>query len=131
MFAKVSSMKILFVDDMPDTRMLFSIAFETQGHLTHVAADGLEAVEAVRNEPFDAIVMDVEMPRMNGWDATRHIRQMPNGQNVPILIFTGYGEDQCKALEVGANGLVQKPLVPQELLSHLTKLYSEGSAPTA
>jgi CheY-like chemotaxis protein len=103
-------MKILFVDDMPDTRMLFSIAFERQGHLTRAAADGMEAVEAVRGEPFDAIVMDVEMPRMNGWDATRHIRQMPNGQNVPILIFTGYGEDQRKALEVGANATPRERL---------------------
>ena len=117
-------MKILFVDDVPDTRMLFSFAFEMHGHPTKVASDGVEAVEAVRNEAFDAIVMDVEMPRMSGWDATRHIRQMANGQNVPILMFTGYNEDHSKALEAGANGLALKPLAPQELLSRIMKFQS-------
>lgn len=121
-------MKILFVDDAPDTRMLFSIAFARQGHPTHVAADGIEAVEAVRHEAFDAIIMDVEMPRMNGWDAIRHIRQMPNGQDVPILMFTGYHEERTKALEVGATDLAFKPLVPQELLSRLMKLQSDSTA---
>lgn len=115
-------MKILFVDDVPDTRMLFSIAFTRQGHATRVAADGVEAVTAVREEVFDAIIMDVEMPRMSGWDATRHIRQLDNGQNVPILMFTGYNEDPKKAIEAGANGLVFKPLVPQELLLRLEQL---------
>ncbi len=118
-------MKILFVDDAPDTRMLFSLAFEQQGHPTQVAADGMEAIEAVRNESFDAIIMDVEMPRMNGWEATRHIRQMANGQNSPILMFTGYTEELTKVAEVGANGLALKPLLPQELLSRLMKLQSE------
>lgn len=119
-------MKILFVDDAPDTRSLFSVAFRLAGHRTRLAADGLEALEAVEDEPFDAIVMDVEMPRMDGWEATRRIREMPHGRDVPILVFTGYNHDDDfnKAAEVGANGLVRKPMLPQMVLSQLAQLTS-------
>jgi chemosensory pili system protein ChpA (sensor histidine kinase/response regulator) len=118
------SMKILFVDDASDTRMLFSIALQIEGHQTRLAADGVEAVQAVRDEKFDGIVMDIEMPRMDGWEATRHIRQTPNGQTVPILMFTGYSNDadHRKAMEAGANELLRKPLLPHELLSHMEQL---------
>ena len=71
-------MRILFVDDAPDTRCLFDMAFKIEGHSTRLAADGAEAVQAVEEELFDAIVMDIEMPRMNGWVATDHIRHIPN-----------------------------------------------------
>jgi chemosensory pili system protein ChpA (sensor histidine kinase/response regulator) len=120
------AMKILFVDDAPDTRSLFSVAFRLEGHRTRLAADGVEAVQAVQDEPFDAIVMDVEMPRMDGWEATRQIRGMPHGRDVPILVFTGYNheDDIDKAAEVGANALVRKPLLPQTVLSHLAQLKS-------
>lgn len=117
-------MKILFVDDASDTRMLFSLAFQIEGHQTRLAADGVEAVQAVHDEKFDGIVMDIEMPRMDGWEATRHIRQTPNGYNVPILMFTGYGNeaDRRKAIEAGANELLRKPLLPDVLLSHMKQL---------
>ncbi len=84
-------MRILFVDDMRDTRELFRMALQLQGVETRLAEDGQEAVFAVREESFDAIIMDVEMPRMNGWDATRAIRLLENGRDIPIIMFTAYG----------------------------------------
>ena len=121
------SMKILFVDDASDTRFLFSVAFKLEGHSTRLAADGIEAIEAVEEEPFDAIVMDIEMPRMNGWDATSRIRQIPNGRDVPIVMFTGYSgtEDRRRALDAGANDLLRKPLLPQDILSRISQLASQ------
>jgi CheY-like chemotaxis protein len=100
------------------------VAFRLEGHCTRLAADGVEAVQAMQNESFDAIVMDIEMPRMDGWEATRQIRQMPQGRDVPILVFTGYNhdDDHDKAAEAGANGLVRKPLLPQMVLSRLKQL---------
>ncbi|MBV9468612.1 MAG: response regulator [Abitibacteriaceae bacterium] len=119
-------MHILFVDDMPDTRDIFRLAFGIQGHTTRVATNGLEAVEAVKEESFDAIIMDVEMPEMNGWDAVGHIRQLKNGNQLPIIMFTAYGgdEDYDHAIEVGANCLMLKPILPQELLNQIEKLRS-------
>lgn len=117
-------MKILFVDDASDTRSLFFVAFKMEGHSTRLAADGVEAVEAVEEEPFDAIIMDIEMPRMNGWDATHRIRQIPNGRDVPIVMFTGYNndDDRRRALAAGANDLLHKPLLPHILLNRISQL---------
>jgi CheY-like chemotaxis protein len=101
----------LFVDDAPDTRDLFSFVFLSEGHSTRLAEDGIEAVEAVEEESFDAIVMDLEMPRMSGWEAIRRIRQLPNGRNVLILVFTAYNheDDHWRAVEIGANDLLRMP----------------------
>ena len=119
------NMHILFVDDMPDTCEIFRLAFGLQGHTVRLASNGEEAVDAVREEQFDAIVTDVEMPAMNGWEAVKKIRTLPNGTAVPIIMFTAYGrneEDRMKALDVGADDLLQKPILPQELLKHIQRL---------
>ena len=118
-------MRILFVDDLRDARELFRIAFSMQGHSVHLSANGLEAVAAVEaNDAFDVIVMDVEMPEMNGWDAVRTIRAMPKGTRVPIVMFTAYGDGVTLKLaqEVGANDVLHKPLSPMELISRVAQL---------
>ena len=114
-------MRILFVDDMRDTRELFQMALKLHGVETRLASDGSEAVRAVEEEHFDAIIMDVEMPRMNGWEAVRIIRTMQNGQDTPIIMFTAYGngENHRRALENGANDLWFKPILPTEMISRL------------
>src|SRR4028118_1496572 len=119
-------MKILFVDDTRDTRDLFQMALKIQGVETPLAGDGLEAVEAVQQEQFDAIIMDVEMPRMNGWDAVRQIRTLQNGEKIPIFMFTAYGngENLKKALDTGANDLWHKPILPMEILKRVTRFLS-------
>jgi two-component system response regulator MprA len=118
-------MRILFVDDMPDTRDVFRLAFGIQGHETQVAGNGFDAVDAVRSGTFDVIIMDVEMPGMNGWETVRQIRALDNGQAVPILMFTAYSgrEDRDRAKAAGANDVLQKPMLPQELIAHVEKFH--------
>jgi two-component system response regulator MprA len=118
-------MRILFVDDLKDARDLFRIAFSMQGHTVELASNGAEAVAAVQNsEPFDVIVMDVEMPEMNGWDAVRAIRSLPGGRKLPIVMFTAYGNGITLKLarEVGADDVLHKPLSPYELLARVQQL---------
>jgi CheY-like chemotaxis protein len=55
-----------------------------------LAGNGREAIDLVRDEPFDAIIMDVEMPEMNGWDAARTIRTLGNSRQIPIVVYTAY-----------------------------------------
>ncbi len=119
-------MRILFVDDMSDTRELFRMALKLHGVETRLAEDGKEAVSAVQQERFDAIIMDVEMPRMNGWDAVRAIRLLQNGQNIPIIMFTAYGngENHRRAIESGANDLWFKPILPKDMISRLSAYIS-------
>ena len=87
-------MKLLFVDDMRDTRDFFRFAFELENVEVRLASNGMEAVDLVNEEQFDAIVMDVEMPEMNGWDAVRRIRALDNGAKVPILMYTANGDGE-------------------------------------
>lgn len=121
---KLIPMNILFVDDLPDTCEVFKLAFRLDGHTTQIAHNGVDAVEAVRNAQFDAIIMDVEMPKLNGWDATSQIRTLPNGETVPIIMFTAYGTqaDRSRAEQAGANDLMQKPVLPNELLNRIKEL---------
>ena len=117
-------MRILFVDDLPDTRDVFRLAFGIQGHNTRLAANGREAVEAIREENFDAVIIDVEMPEMNGFDAVRHIRELDHGREVPIIMFTAYGDNEAqhRATDAGADLLLHKPILPQELLVRIQQL---------
>lgn len=117
-------MHILFVDDLPDTCEVFKLAFRLDGHTTRIAHNGIEAVDATQEENFDAIIMDVEMPQLNGWDAVQRIRLLPNGTQVPIIMFTAYGTqaDRDRALEVGADDLMQKPVLPNELIARIKEL---------
>lgn len=115
--------RILIVDDFADTRDLLRLIFGSQGHSLRLARDGIEAVEAVREEKFDAIIMDLEMPNLNGWDATRLIRAMINGRTTPIIIYTAYQTDDMedKRRESGANEVISKAILPDAMLAHVTQ----------
>lgn len=117
-------MKLLFVDDMRDTRDFFRFAFELENVEVRLASNGAEAVDLVGKERFDAIIMDVEMPGMNGWDAVRAIRSLDQGSKVPILMYTAYGDSETRhrATEAGADSVLFKPLLPREILSRIHKL---------
>jgi two-component system cell cycle response regulator DivK len=115
--------RMLIVDDYEDSRQLMRLIFGAQGHSLRLARDGIEAVEAVREEKFDAIIMDLEMPNLNGWDATRLIRAMPNGRMTPVIIYTAYPKQdtEAKMREVGANQVLSKSILPDEMLAHVTQ----------
>ena len=119
-------MKILFVDDIRDTREFFRFAFQLEKIDVELAANGTEAVEMAAQDSFDAIVMDVEMPQMNGWEAVRAIRALPNQQKirVPILMYTAAMDNdiRARAQEVGADVVLFKPLLPREILTRIEKL---------
>jgi CheY-like chemotaxis protein len=117
-------MRILFVDDVPDTRFIFRTSLELNGHKVRLAPDGAEAIAAVNEEPFDAIVMDLAMPELDGWTAISAIRQLPLGTDVPIIIFTAHFQRHLheRALQLGVNHVLQKPIAPSELLLALEQL---------
>lgn len=119
-------MRLLFADDNQETCNLFELVFRMENIDAQFAHNGAEAVEAVKeeSEPFDVIVLDVEMPVMNGWNAFKAIRELPQGQNVPVAIFTGYASIESKAYakQLGAADIFFKPMLPDELLSRLRKI---------
>jgi two-component system response regulator MprA len=117
-------MKVLFVDDTRDTRDFFRFALEMENVEVRLASNGREAIDMVGRESFDAIIMDVEMPGMSGWDATRTIRTLGNGSRVPIVMYTAYSDGPLrqKANDVGANAILFKPLLPREILARIHQI---------
>lgn len=109
-------MHVLIADNELDTRQLFAMCFDLHGHTTTLVADGLEAVQAVQAQAFDAIILDGGMPEMNGLLATQKIRALPYGQSVPIVVFTAYAYTEQMVQEAGGNALVHKPIMPQTLI---------------
>jgi CheY-like chemotaxis protein len=116
--AQLLPRRILVVDEAIEGRELVRLIFASQGHSLRSASDGIEAVEAVREERFDAIVMAAEMPGLSGWDATRLIRGMANGRNAPVILFSSEPDNaaQIRMREVGANGVLDRAVLLEEML---------------
>jgi len=109
---------ILVVDDFEDTRLVLRLALEARDYRVVEAANGQEAVEVARRERPDLILMDLNMPLMDGLEATRRIRECKElCQSAPILAITAfdtYGIEEA-ALEAGCNGYIRKPLDSDEV----------------
>lgn len=101
--------KILVVDDAPILRLLYRRALESAGWRVVEAENGRDALEAVGTTPVDLILMDVDMPRMDGLEALRRLRGM--GDETPVVIITGRDAvDAGAAARLGADGFLSKPV---------------------
>lgn len=119
-------MHFLVADDLPEIRKLFSIWFDHAGHTVHLVENGAEAVAAGRAQAFDAVILDLEMPVMNGWDALQQIRDLPHGQWLPIAVISGVFDhtDMRPAILKGADVVFMKPLEPEHIVWTMEKLVS-------
>ena len=108
---------ILVVDDFDDTRLLLRTWLKRKGFRVIEAANGREAVETAKNQSPDFIIMDIEMPELDGLGATRQIRSMSRLAGVPIVAVSAYGADLYReqALDAGCNEYVSTPFDPDEL----------------
>lgn len=107
-----NNVRILVVEDDATLRLLTRSALEQAGFLVEEAEDGLEAIEAARSGVPDVILMDVEMPRLDGFAACVRIREIPEFQETPIVMMTGRDDDESinKAYECGATDFINKPI---------------------
>lgn len=116
--------RILVVDDNRDSALSLALLLKVAGDETFTAHDGLEAVEAAERLNPDVILLDIGLPRLNGYEVARHIREQPWGQKVVLIALTGWGqeEDRRKSNEAGFNSHLVKPVdhsVLNKLLSEL------------
>jgi len=119
-------LKALVVDDDATTRSIISINLEHIGIDSILAANGVEAIEALRTNRFDFIMMDINMPRQDGLDATRWIREVEGAdKDIPIFALTSYGsaDHTREILQAGLNEHLVKPFKLQNLLPILEKYF--------
>ena len=111
--------RILVVEDQEDNRQILRDLLSSVGYERTEAHDGEAAVaQAVRHRP-DLILMDIQLPVMDGYEATRRIRANPDFKSIPIIAVTSYAlaGDEAKALAAGCNAYVTKPFSPRHLLA--------------
>jgi two-component system cell cycle response regulator DivK len=121
---EVPARTILVVDDFDDTRLMMRLWLQKRGYRVIEAADGLQALEVARRESPHLVIMDIEMPEMDGLAATRQIRSEEGLRDVPIVAVSAYGEEHWRdrALEAGCNEYVSTPFEPKELDSLIKSL---------
>lgn len=115
--------KILVVDDDKKSRYLVSFLLEKEGFEVIMATNGLEGIEAAEKQQVDLIIMDIKMPKMDGYETTRRIRRLKKYKSIPIIALTSYAitEDKEKAIKAGCTGYMSKPITPEIFISEIKK----------
>jgi DNA-binding response OmpR family regulator len=119
--------KILVVDDEETIREVVRRYLEREGFIVREAADGYEALDSIREEPPDLIVLDLMLPGIDGLSLTQHIRQ---DRHIPIIMLTAKGEasDRIRGLDSGADDYMAKPFSPQEVVSRVRAVLRRAGA---
>jgi CheY-like chemotaxis protein len=119
----MSKGRILIVEDNMDTYELMRFILELNGYETFLAMDGLDGVNAARKQKPDLILMDLAMPEMDGWEATRRIKNDPITGSIPLIAVTARAlpGDRERALKAGCDEYITKPMDLAELLSMVNR----------
>ena len=119
--------KILVVDDEIKIREIIKEYAEFEGYEVAQAEDGMQAVEKVKNQDFDIIIMDVMMPKLDGYSACKEIRKI---KQIPVIMLSARGEEYDKlfGFEIGVDDYVVKPFSPKELMARIRAVLNRASA---
>ena len=120
--------KILIVDDEKNIRNVIKEYVKFDGFETFEAEDGMQAVEMCRTQDFDLIIMDIMMPKLDGYSAVREIRKT---KQIPVIMLSARGEEYDKlfGFELGVDDYVTKPFSPKELLARIRAVMKRSAAP--
>jgi len=121
---------VLVVDDDKNMRKLLRLALERDGYQVTTACDGVQALSLYRHESPDVVLMDPEMPELDGFEACAQLRKLPGGDETPVMMITGLNDESSvdKAFESGASEYITKPFNWAVLRNRVRRLISERSA---
>jgi CheY-like chemotaxis protein len=126
----MSTKNLLVVDDSATARMLITLTLKKNSdYRITEAGDGTEAVDKLGSGPFDLVLTDVKMPKMDGLELIAYIRSKHSEPNLPIIVITTKGEeaDRDKGLELGANAYLSKPVNGAQLMEQVKKILRNGA----
>jgi CheY-like chemotaxis protein len=123
--------KILLVEDNEMNRDMLSRRLERRGYAVLIATDGEEGVSLARKEKPDLILMDMSLPVVDGWEATRRIKAEDETRHIPVIALTAHAmtTDEQRAREAGCDDFDTKPIELARLLAKIEKLLPRGAAP--
>src|SRR5690348_17472706 len=116
--------KVLIVEDNEMNREMLARRLGRHGFDIRVATDGREAVDAVHQSPPDVVLMDMSLPNIDGWDATRMLKADPSTRMIPVIALTAHAlpEDRQRAFDAGCDGFETKPIALPRLLETIRTL---------
>jgi len=119
----VSVPHLLVVDDNEDTRAMYAALLATAGFTVQTAANGEEAIAAAEDRPA-VIVMDLAMPGLNGWEATRRLKTGTRTRDIPVIVLTAHDLDHYRdvAVAAGCDAFLSKPCAIEDLVAEIRKL---------
>jgi CheY-like chemotaxis protein len=120
---------VLVVDDFADNREMYALYLRHVGYRVEEAEDGVQALEKAFARIPDLIVMDLSLPSLDGWEATRRLKADPRTRRVPVIALTGHAfEGQSKAAtKAGCDAFVTKPCEPKTLETTIRRVLSEAA----
>ena len=123
--------RILLVEDNEQNRYLATFLLERGGHQVLHARTGREGIDIAARERPDLIVMDIQMPELDGYEAARLIKANPDLQNIPIVAVTSYAlaGDRERAFAVGFQGYIEKPISPETFVAEINHFLGRDEDP--
>lgn len=120
--------KVLLIEDNEANQYLIRFILEKNGLKVITTKNGLDGVKIALEKQPELVIMDVQLPDINGLNATRKIREHPDGRDLKIIALTSYAMtgDRDKALEAGCTGYMEKPIDPKNFMIEIKKFLSEG-----
>ena len=114
----MSPKTVLVTDDDPDHREIVGTLLKFHGYAVTEATDGYQALDVIGRERPDLVIMDAQLPRLNGWDATRRLKADPGTASIPIIIFSAHvlPRDRERSKFVGCDAFIAKPIEPNRVL---------------
>jgi len=120
---------VLIVDDEPDILILLRLALEAAGFSTVEASDGQEALDVIRASHPDVVLLDVMMPRMDGWATLEHLGETGERPRVIMVTAKTAARDRDRAMGLGVDDFVTKPFEPDHLVERMRRVLERAEAP--
>jgi len=123
--------RVLLVEDNEDNRVIYTTVLQHVGFRVIEAQNGVEAIELARRELPDLILMDISIPEMDGWEATRILREDPTTRSIPISALPAHAlsDDRERAAKVGFSSYLTKPVEPRTVVAEVRRwLGGDGAA---